>query len=471
MQWHGVRVRALRLTLRYSQQEFAEYLGASTKSVRNWESDKHGPLPVNQRALDTAYERLASNDREQFWQLEVRSDRPDADMRQSQAGFQLRRSGLQSTDDWHLLLPEGRTLGVSSLPLETHHVTHRDGEYVRVRLSDKSLARRSPQLQRGLIVGIQESDQGARLFAMDALQCRRRSTLREELRIPRAYELDDFTHAILWATAGFDDGLLADDALLARARSDLHTYESLTKSAVSKEVVAELHPVSHMWLGSSFCAQHILRHLDKLGRPPQFWTAERRGEEASTWLLFRHKHNYLRKVQAFYGEAARLTRSFCIPEAAVTKSSRPERVLLFLAMALMEALSIEVRITTDPAFESLGGFVLAPEERAVVANWVRADGLWHVDSTTRRDLLREFEEATGHVAGHSVTTAETGAGRLQQVAAYLGLDWKWLARRCAEFSKYGAGGLLTPHSRLLSPIGLETACEYVGASSTLAAAR
>lgn len=45
-----------------------------------------------------------------------------------------------------------------------------------------------------------------------------------------------------------------------------------------------------MWLGSRFCAGHILRHTDTLTDIPAFWTREQRGEEASTSLLFAHKY-------------------------------------------------------------------------------------------------------------------------------------------------------------------------------------
>jgi len=447
------------LALRYSQQEFAQYLGASTKSVRNWETSKNGQLPVYQRALDTVLERLSPDERARFEQLQGESQAgpPERDVSYASHG---------PAAQWQLALPEGRTLGTPVLAMQKYEVRTRDEEYVRVRLNRGDNSQVLPQPLHGLVAGEDTSSGEPRLFAVDALQVRRKASSREEVRIPRAYELDDFALAVLWATAGFDSGLLNDDALLARARSDLHSYENLTRSAVSREVVAELHPVSQAWLGSGFCARHIVRNLPRLEQRPEFWTAERTGEDAATWLFFRHKHDYLRKLQDVYGKATCLTRSFCILERHVAASSTGERVLMFLALALMEAMGVIVRITADDEFLSVGGFVLAPKSRALVANWVAAEGLWHVDSTTQRDVLLDFQEATGHAAGHSVTSSGTSTGRLQQAADYLGLDWTWLVRRCSEISKYGAAGLLMPRSRLLSPAGLETACEYAGASGT-----
>ncbi len=43
----------------------------------------------------------------------------------------------------------------------------------------------------------------------------------------------------------------------------------------------------------------------------------------------------------------------------------------------MEAFGIRVQVCPDPARSTVDGFVLAPAERAVVATWVRTDGLWH----------------------------------------------------------------------------------------------
>lgn len=218
-----------------------------------------------------------------------------------------------------------------------------------------------------------------------------------------------------------------------------------------------------MWLGSDFCARHILRNVGDLNDLPLFWTREQRGEEASAWLLFRHKYEYLRRTsEQFAGTAEPLIRTFCVPEVAVRESPAPERVLLFLAVALMESLGIQVRICTEAEYSDVDGFVLFPRQRAIIANWLRSEGIWHVDTTRRRSTLREFNDAASHVEAHSVIQAPTPHGRLAALSDFLSLDWNWLRRRCRELGTGSAAGLVRPSSRLLSVAGLDAACRYVG---------
>ena len=152
--------------------------------------------------------------------------------------------------------------------------------------------------RRGLVIGITENEHGVSLFGLDSRQARRRLAGAPEgarLLMSRAYALDDLTLGILWAVANLDEALLDDDATLSDSRGQLAAYEQLPRSAAGREIAADLAPVSRMWLGSQFCASHILRHTDTLTDMPAFWTREQRGEEASTWLLFEHKYDYLRQ--------------------------------------------------------------------------------------------------------------------------------------------------------------------------------
>ncbi len=75
----------------------------------------------------------------------------------------------------------------------------------------------------------------------------------------RAYALDDLTLGILWAVANLDEALPDDDESLDDSRGQLAAYERLPRSAAGREVAGDLPPVSQMWLGSQFCASHILR--------------------------------------------------------------------------------------------------------------------------------------------------------------------------------------------------------------------
>ena len=318
---------------------------------------------------------------------------------------------------------------------------------------------------RWLMVSTKGSSSSGRSYGLDVRAVRRvlRRAGGGSVRIPtpRAYELDDLTLGMLWATANLDESLLGDDALLDRHRRHSSGYELLDRSAAALEEADGLSTVSRMWLGSDFCARHITRHSAALTGAPTFWTREQTGEAASTWLLFAHKYDYLQQHADRFG-AGQLRRAFCVPPEAVTGSPRWERVLLLLAVALMESFGVRTEVIPDPDYAAVEGFVLDEQRRAIVANWVDAAGVWQVDVTSRPTVLREYADITGHAAARSVTAATTSAGRVRAFADYLGLDWTWLTSRCAELGECGTAGLIEPRSRLLSTIGVDRACRYVG---------
>lgn len=320
---------------------------------------------------------------------------------------------------------------------------------------------------RGLLVcGVADADRSSpRAYGLDSrelLRRLRRAAGAARVPVPRAYELDDVTLGMLWAVANLDESLLGDDALLVAHRDRSAGYEALDRSAAAPEEADGLSTVSRMWLGSDFCARHITRHSASLADAPTFWTREQSGEAASAWLLFAHKYDYLRGQADSFGTDGRLRRAFCIPAAAVARSPRWERVLLLLAIALMESFGVRTEICADSEYAAVEGFVLDGRRRAIVANWVDADGVWQVDVTNRPAILREYADISGHAARRSVTAAAVPTGRVRACADYLGLDWDWLTGRCAALGEYGTGGLLEPRSRLLSTAGLDRACRYVG---------
>ncbi|CAM3758807.1 helix-turn-helix transcriptional regulator [Kibdelosporangium persicum] len=319
--------------------------------------------------------------------------------------------------------------------------------------------------RRGLVIGVTKNEHGVGLFGLDSRQARRRLAGAPEgarLLMSRAYALDDLTLGILWAVANLDEALLDDDATLSASRGQLAVYEQSPRSAAGCEIAADLAPASRMWLGSQFCASHILRHTDTLTGMPAFWTREQRGEEASTWLLFAHKYDYLRQsASTASGADAGPTRAFCVPASAVANSSRPERILLLLAVALMESFGITVDVCAEPEYVAVPGFVFDGHRRAIVANWVGADGIWQVDVTDTPPLLREFADATGYARSHSIAAAATPSERLHALADYLDLDWAWLVHRCRELGDYGSAGIAQPRSRLLSTEGVDQACRFL----------
>jgi hypothetical protein len=174
---------------------------------------------------------------------------------------------------------------------------------------------------RGLLVAACQNPE-RRFFAIDVREARRRSGRHDPptVALPDAYELGDLTFGLLWACASLDAGLQADDQELTVALGDLAPYEDLPSSAVSREAAADLGTTSQMWLGSDFCARHILRNLE--GMPavaPAFWTREQTGREACPWLLFEHKYAYLRATSSRFAEGS-LSRMFCVPQSAVANS-------------------------------------------------------------------------------------------------------------------------------------------------------
>ncbi|MDQ1292916.1 MAG: hypothetical protein QG608_797 [Actinomycetota bacterium] len=184
---------------------------------------------------------------------------------------------------------------------------------------------------------------------------------------------------------------------------------------------------------------------------------------ASAWLIFDHKYPYLRSTTGALG--GETPRTFCVPETVVRTSPRYERILFFLAVALMESLGIRAQVTDDPVYEAVEGFIVAPNQEAIIANWVRGDGMWHVDVTSRASVVREFTSVAEEVGASSLLEAPSSEGRLRALASYLDLPWSWLVQRCAALGRAGAAGLIHPRSRLASTAGVDAACAYVGTLS------
>ncbi|MDQ0605532.1 hypothetical protein QF037_009965 [Streptomyces canus] len=381
---------------------------------------------------------------------------------ESWSGLRLSRPVPNFGVDWQALLPGGRSMLGSQLSLQVHPARI-EGSRVVVSLPDQRRAEEFlSRPHRSLLIGAASTEGISKFYALDGRAARgklARNGGMYEVTAPAAYELDDLTYGILWAVSNYDDALQADDQALSETRSDLKAYERLSSSAVSREAAPGLNTVAHMWLGSDFCARHILKALPDLPELPAFWTREQRGEEASAWLIFDHKYPYLRETTKALGSTS--TRAFCVPEEVVRSSPRYERILLFLAVALMESLGIQAQFTSDPAYESVEGFVVAPDKEAVIANWVRGDGMWHVDVTARSSVVREFTIAARDVHADSLTAAPTAAGRLRALAQYLDLPWSWLIQRCGQLARYGSSGLIQSRSRLVSAAGVDAACAYV----------
>lgn len=381
----------------------------------------------------------------------------------SSSAIALRGPESRQPEDRVLLSAAGQFFDGESVDARVYPAVD-DGRVLAAVPADFASNRFLTRARRGLVVGAVTDDEVVTGYGLDTRQARRRLAKAgpgSRLLIPPAYALDDITVGILWAVVNLDEPLLNDDALLHDLQQQLGPYESLPNSSLGRDLASELTAVSQMWVGSYFCAHHILRHLNGLADVPQFWTREQRGEEASTWLLFRHKYDYLRAVtDRFAGEP--LTRAFCIPPESVTASPRGERILLLLTAALMESFGIRVNVCTDPEYAAVEGFVLDRGRQAIVANWVGADGIWQVGVTTDRPAIRDYGEIFSHTTAHSVVAGTSASHRLQAMADYLELDWSWLIARCELLGDYGCSGFAEPRSRLLALTGVDRACRYLG---------
>lgn len=359
----------------------------------------------------------------------------------------------------------------TAVPVQMYEATPHD-DCVLIEMADNPHLRAFVQpARRALLLASLGGHGGEGLFVLDSGRARSQlnSDPREMLPVPEPYRLDDLTFGILWATLNLEDSLLADDHVLDYEMRELSHHHARPRSAVARSAVPELSGVGAAWLGSAFCSLHIDRHLEEATEPPLFWSREQTGEEAAGWLFFRHKHLYLTQAtDRFAGTRDQLGHAFCVPEMAVKNSERYERVLLFLAVAMMEMYGLSVWVCTEEEYTQIDGFVLTPSHRAIVANWLRSDGIWQVDITEQRSQVRTYTEALQHARTHSVMAGPTPAYRLRALAAYLDIDWAWLVRRCAEMGAYGSSGMLRPRSRLLSMEKLDGVLRFVGELGVMA---
>lgn len=376
----------------------------------------------------------------------------------SSAAMVLNSAGMA----WQWELPGGHAFGGATLPVhrgEASWSTHDASVIADQQL--RPLKEFISSVPRGIII-VSIPGESTSMHALLDVVVARKQTPSCAVMIPRAFEADDLNLGILWALSNLDEALLNDDGALAQARQRVRNPAELECSAIPSNELAELSSVSQMWLGSESCARFIISSTRDFSHRPAFWTREQRGEEASTWLFFRHKLDYLQATsRMFTGASESTSRTFCIPEYAVLDSHFSERVLLLLAAALMESLGIRVQFCPDPALSQTDGFALAAGSEAVIANWVRMDGRWHVDKTRSASVIQAFGDVIGHAGAHGLSKAAHPAARLAALADYLGISWAWVTNRCSALAAYPCRDFARPRSRLLSTDGVDAACRYV----------
>ncbi|WP_432887833.1 hypothetical protein ACQPYH_06145 [Kribbella sp. CA-245084] len=281
--------------------------------------------------------------------------------------------------------------------------------------------------------------------------------------VPSATSVDDLTVGIIWAVTNTDVALLADDGHLSILRAGLAPYNMHCLSDLPLTEGSTLTPVASQWLGSWFCTQHITRNLERLSRQPYLWTRERSGEDATSWLLWRHRFEYLRRASRWFPG---MRRDFYIPETDVADSPTYERVLLLLAAALMEAFGIAAALSSEREPAEVEPIVRGDELN--FAKWLGASGLCCVDASApwsdRRGVLGDVAEQARE---RSSVTAQSSKRRLEAIANHLDVSWSWFQRRCAELALEGVDDIAHPRSRLLSTRGLNVAIRYVAHTNDL----
>ena len=304
------------------------------------------------------------------------------------------------------------------------------------------------------------------LYVIDALHARRHLLMPvDRLPIPVAYRLDELVYALLWAALNVDDSLLADDQALHTEQQHLEAHLAQPRSAAARAAYPDLTDVGAAWLGSHVCASYLRRHLEATDAAPWLWSRVQYGGQAAGWLLFTERHQVLQLMQERSASAEGAAGCvFSVPESAVKNSEPYERLLLLLTMALMESYGLTVRLCTKQAYSNATEFVLAPQQLAVVADWLSPEAVWHVDSTTSRSETSSLAHALDHARSHSIVSARTPHERLRQAADYLECDWGWLTNRCRELSAYGIGGLLHLRSHLIQPSAIERSLSFLGES-------
>ncbi|MDX3435602.1 hypothetical protein [Streptomyces stelliscabiei] len=305
------------------------------------------------------------------------------------------------------------------------------------------------------------------LYVMDAAHARRQLLMPvDRLPIPGAYRLDELVYALLWAALNVDDSLLADDQALHVEQQRLEAHLAQLRSAAARAAYPDLTEVGAAWLGSHACATYLRRHLGPADAAPVLWSRVQYGGQAAGWLLFAERHQVLQLMQeCSVGVEGTAGCVFGIPESAVKDSEPYERLLLLLAMALMESYGLTVHIHRERAHSDTAEFIIAPQHLAIVADWLSPDAVWHIDSTTSRSEINSLAHAVDQARSHSITSGRTPHERLRQAADYFDCDWNWLARRCRELSTYGIEGLLHLRSHLIQTGGIERALFFLGESA------
>ncbi|GAA3128984.1 transcriptional regulator with XRE-family HTH domain [Kribbella aluminosa] len=280
--------------------------------------------------------------------------------------------------------------------------------------------------------------------------------------VSSATSVDDLTVGVIWAVTNTDVALLADDSHLSTLQAELAPHDRRCLSDMLLTGVPMLTPVASQWLRSWLCTRHISRKLERLSGQPYLWPLGRRGEDATSWLLWRHRFEYLRHTSRWF---PRMRHDFHVQESDVVESPMYERVLLLLAAALMEAFGIAVALSSE--CEPAEVLQSVPGDESIVANWLGASGLCCVDASAPWSCGVVSGDGAEQARELSPVTEQSSECRLEAIANRLDVSWPWFQRRCAELAPEGVDDIAHPRSRLLSTRGLNSAVRYIARAKNL----
>ncbi|MEU0990635.1 hypothetical protein [Streptomyces sp. NPDC005953] len=323
-------------------------------------------------------------------------------------------------------------------------------------------------LRRSLLIASLGAQGGDDLYLLDGAHARQRTALPhvDRVTVPGAYRVDPLTYALVWAGLNIDDSLQADDQALHGEVEELAAGLGGERAGIARSAVPDLSCVGAVWLGSHLCANYVDRFLPRSWPSAQLWVQPQSGEEAAAWLFIRDRHRFLSRLKdQGHGHRSESTAgqvAFCVPEVAVKGAEPFERVLLLLAMAVMEVHHFRVSLCTEPEYAALDEVVVLPRKRAIVANWLpRGDGICHAAVTDDPARVALYEGAIGHARARSAVAAPDAVSRLRLAADYLDLDWAWLTGRCRDLARTGTKALFRPRSRLVDLGAVEQSIAFL----------
>lgn len=456
-----------RRMLGYSQQQLAETIGVELSTVGRWERGTVVPQPWARRALADNLrlslldlDHMLTDTREHNLRAPNRmADKPSrilTDLVRTTAPRQQCGAGPET-----IALPGGRALPGTSVAVSSTRVDTVRGDHT---FPAHAVPQQIHTLinagHRSLVLTMGRETTAPQVRGIDGTTAKRQLTRYGTVCVPAAFVLDELTLGLTWALLNYDDATLADDDVLETSREQLTTSHDSDRS-LPADLLTQMTPPSQMMLGSRTCADFILNNLAEIDTAPTFWTREQHGEEASSWLFFRHKLEYLIATGNPQAPPEKWpVRLFCVPQANVDDSTTSERVLLLLAAALMESTGIRSYVTSDPDLSNVDGFVLGARH-ALIANWVRTGSVWHTNHVRARYRLDTLGEISHYGIASAINYASDSATRLSSFADYLGLDWLWLVQRCRTLGEQSFASLARPRSRRLSTAGADRACRYI----------